>query len=93
MATSALVNLCSYSPDIKQIFATKHGLNVILIYLKKKEEIILLNVLRLILVFIANSEQYTKQFAELNEREAVKSLLNILQGPGIGNQVYSTRVY
>ena len=48
MATSALVNLCHYSPDIKQIFFTKDGLNVILEYLNSKKEIILLNVLRLI---------------------------------------------
>ena len=56
LATSALVNLCSYSPDIKQIFVTKDGLGVILEYLHSKKEIILLNVLRLIQVFIANSE-------------------------------------
>jgi len=55
LATSALVNLCNYSPDIKQIFLTKDGLNVILEYLKTKKEIILLNVLRLIQVFISNS--------------------------------------
>lgn len=48
LATSALVNLCSYSPDIKQIFLTKKGLLVILEYLNSKKEIILLNVLRLI---------------------------------------------
>ena len=48
LATSALVNLCNYSPDIKQIFLTKDGLNVILEYLETKKEVILLNVLRLI---------------------------------------------
>lgn len=70
LATSALVNLCNYSPDIKQIFLTKDGLNVILEYLQTKKEIILLNVLRLIQVFISNSanqEQFTKKIAEAKD--------------------------
>ena len=48
LATSALVNLCNYSPDIKQIFFTKKGLNVILEQLLQKKEMILVNILRLI---------------------------------------------
>ena len=70
LATSALVNLCNFSPDIKQIFLTKDGLNVILEYLQTKKEIILLNVLRLIQVFIsssANQEQFTKKIAEAKD--------------------------
>ena len=55
LATSALVNLCYYSPDIKQIFLAKDGLNIILEYLQTKKEMILLNILRLIQVFISNS--------------------------------------
>ena len=96
LATSALVNLCNYSPDIKQIFFTKDGLNVILEYLNAKKEIILLNVLRLIQVFIANSanqEQFTKKIAEARNQEAVKSLLKILHGPGIGTKIFSQKVY
>lgn len=71
LATSALVNLCNYSPDIKQIFLTKDGLNVILEYLETKKEVILLNVLRLIQVFISNSanqEQFTKKIAEARDQ-------------------------
>ena len=70
LATSALVNLCNYSPDIKQIFITNDGLNLILEYLQTKKEIILLNVLRLIQVFIAsseNQEQFTKRIAEAKD--------------------------
>lgn len=56
LAASALVNLCSYSEDIKEIFFQKGGLNVLLEYLTSKLESILLCVLRLILVFIGKSE-------------------------------------
>jgi hypothetical protein len=93
LATSALVNLCSYSPDIKQIFLTKKGLLVILEYLNSKKEIILLNVLRLIQVFIVKSEQFTKKIAEEREQESVKSLLKILHGPCIGGVIFSPAVY
>ena len=92
LAASALVNLCNYSPDIKEIFFQKGGLNVLLEYLTCKREIILLNVLRLIQVFIAKSETFTKKICEENEQEAVKSLLNILHGPGLRNTSYSTQV-
>ena len=75
--------MCNYSPDIKQIFFTKNGLLVILENLKNKKEMILHNVLLLIQVFMVNSEQFTKKIAEEKDQEAVKALLNILDGPGI----------
>ena len=56
LAASALVNLCNYSDDIKEIFFQKGGLNVLLDYLTSKLESILLCVLRLILVLIIKSE-------------------------------------
>lgn len=92
LAASALVNLCNYSDDIKEIFFQKNGLNVILEYLTCKREIILLNVLRLILVFIVNSETFTKKITEENDQEAVKSLLDILSGPGFRNTEFSIKV-
>ena len=67
LAASALVNLCNYSEDIKEIFFQKNGLNVLLEYLSCKREIILLNVLRLIQVFIAKSETFTKKICEEND--------------------------
>ena len=93
LATSALVNLCNYSPDIKQIFETKDGLTLILEFLKSNKEMILLNVLRLIQIFIAGSEQYSKKIAEARDQESINSLLQILHGPGIGGKVYTTRTY
>lgn len=93
LATSALVNLCNYSPDIKQIFFTKNGLDLILEYLETKKELILMNVLRLIQVFIANSEQFTKKIAEERDQAAVKSLLKILNGRGVGGLEYDIRIY
>ena len=56
LSASALVNLCNYSDDIKDIFIQMNGLIAILEYLKCKEEDRLHNVLRLFLALIANSE-------------------------------------
>jgi hypothetical protein len=56
LSASALVNLCNYSEDIKDIFIQMNGLIAILEYLKCKEEDTLHNVLRLFLALIANSE-------------------------------------
>ena len=67
LATSALVNLCNYSDDIKEIFFQKDGLDVLLEYLGEKREIILINVLLLIRVFISKSETFTKKICKVND--------------------------
>lgn len=83
LAASALVNLCNYSDDIKDIFMQKNGVNAILEYLTCKEEDTLLNVLRLMLNLISRSEVIGKQISEENDHEAIKSLLKIIIGPSI----------
>ena len=50
-------------------------------YLTCKEEDTLLNILRLFLALIANSESIGKQICEENNNEALTSLLRILKGP------------
>ena len=92
MAAIALVNLCNYSEDIKEIFFQLKGLNVLLEYLTDKREIILENVLRLMQILMAKSEQHTKKICEDNDQEAVKSLLKILEGPGLKNTSYPTKI-
>jgi len=92
LSASALVNLCNFSNDIKEIFFQKNGLNVLLQYLPSKKEEILINVLLLIRCFTENSETFTKQIASENEFEAVKILLKILLGPGLPNTYFSIRI-
>jgi hypothetical protein len=61
LAASALVNLCNYSEDIKDIFVQKEGVYAILEYLTCKEEETLLNILRLFLALISKNESIGKQ--------------------------------
>ena len=53
----------------------------------------MINVLRLIQIFIAKSEFFTRKITEQNNLEAVRSLLQILHGPGIRLSEYSGKVY
>ena len=41
---------------------------------------------------MAKSEQHTKKICEDNDQEAVKSLLKILEGPGLKNTSYPTKI-
>jgi hypothetical protein len=92
LSALALVNLCNYSEDIKDIFIKLGGLNAILEYLNCKEEDALLNILRLFFALIADSEQTGKQISEENDNEAIYSLLNIIKGPNIPNTKFSTKI-
>lgn len=92
LAASALVNLCNYSDDIKDIFIQKKGINAVLEYLTCREEDTLLNVLKLILALINKNESTGKLIAEENDHEAVTSLLSIISGPEIPGITYSLKV-
>ena len=60
----ALVNLCSYSDDIKENFSNKDGLPLVLQLLQSKKESVLKAALRLVLVLIAGSDLNTRRLAE-----------------------------
>ena len=81
LATGALVNLCTYSAQIKESFLFENeGIEMIIEYLDKKEELILINILRLIQVIIAdpdNIELFSETIAEAKDQAAVKLLLKI----------------
>lgn len=53
LSVMAIVNLCNYSEDIKDIFLQKNGHSLIMDMLGSKDEDILLNNLRLIMTLIA----------------------------------------
>eukprot|EP00347_Sterkiella_histriomuscorum_P016136 403354352 len=92
LSAQALVNLCNYSDDIKDIFIQKQGLNAILEYLTCKEEDTLQNVLKLLQALINKSETIGKQICEENNNEAVHSLLKILLGPDIPMTKFSLKI-
>lgn len=48
----AIVNMCNFSEDIKDIFLQKNGFNIINSLLDCKDEEILLNTLKLIMTLI-----------------------------------------
>lgn len=56
LAAAALVNLCNFSEDIKDIFMQQNGMKVILDYLSaSKDEETLLSLVRLLLALSATS--------------------------------------
>jgi hypothetical protein len=48
----AIINMCNFSEDMKDIFLSKNGQAVINDLLESKEEDILLNILKLIMTLI-----------------------------------------
>ncbi len=60
LAALALVNLCNYSEDIKDIFIQKRGISAVLEYLDSKEQDTLYNVLKLMLTLINNQDLIAK---------------------------------
>lgn len=56
LSIMALVNMCNYSEDIKDIFLMKNGISIIYGLLDSKNEDILLNNLRLIMTLISQKK-------------------------------------
>lgn len=52
LAIMALVNMCNYSEDIKQILKNKQGFTFISDLMKQTDEDILLNSLRLLMTYV-----------------------------------------
>ena len=51
-----------------------------------------MNILRLFLALIANSEQIGKQISEENNNEAIHSILKIIKGPDIPMTSFSLKI-
>ena len=52
LAIMSIINMCNFTEDIKSIFLQKNGLNLIIELLDSKDDGLLLNTLRLLLVII-----------------------------------------
>ena len=57
LSIMAIVNMCNYSDDIKDIFLIKNGQNILTDLLGTKDEDVLLNCLRLIMTLITQKKQ------------------------------------
>ena len=55
----AIINMCNFSEDMKDIFLSKNGQAVINDLLESKEEDILLNILKLIMTLITQDASET----------------------------------
>ena len=53
LSVMAIVNMCNFSEDIKDIFLQKNGFAIIVELMNSKDEDILVNCLRLIMTLIA----------------------------------------
>jgi hypothetical protein len=59
LAVMAMVNLCNFSEDMKDIFMQRNGINVVKGLLNSKHEDIVLNGLRLTMTLISKKEGET----------------------------------
>jgi hypothetical protein len=75
----AIVNMCNYSEDIKDIFLMKNGQQILNDLLNSKDEDILLNNLRLIMTLITQKKQEMSQIgrtlAEEGEYRIIRRLI------------------
>jgi len=56
LSVMAIVNMCNFSEDIKDIFLQKNGFSIIVDLMNSKDEDILLNTLRLVMTLIAQKQ-------------------------------------
>ena len=99
LSVMAIVNMCNFSEDIKDIFLQKNGFAIVNELLNSKDEDILLNSLRLIMTLIASSKVgepnlIGRQLAEENDNQITKRLIKLIkEGPGINFCVFDKQVY
>ena len=95
----ALVNMCNFSEDIKDIFLQKNGFHIIMQLLNSKDEDVVVNVLKLMMTLIAKNRNETNQIGRtLAEEEysgfgpsaVIKRLLLLVKkGPNISHCKFS----
>ena len=98
LSVMAIVNMCNFSEDIKDIFLQKNGFSIIVELMNSKDEDILVNCLRLIMTLIAQKAGETNQIgrtlAEENGNQLLKKLISLIkEGPNINYCHFSKQVY
>jgi len=59
LSIMAIVNMCNFSEDIKDIFLQNNGFSIIMLLIQSKDEDILINILKLIMTLIAKNKNET----------------------------------
>jgi len=97
LSVMAIVNMCNFSEDIKDIFLQKNGFSIIVDLLNAKDEDILLNTLRLIMTLIAQKQGDTsmigRTLAEESDNKIIKRLIQLIkEGPNINYCFFTKQV-
>ena len=97
LAVMAIVNMCNFSADIKDIFLQRNGIAIINDLMDSKDEEILMNALRLVMTLIASKKGETnmigRQLAEDSDNKIIKRLIGLIkQGPEINYCHFSNQV-
>ena len=98
LSLMAIVNMCNFSEDIKDIFLQKNGFLIIVDLLNSKDEEILVNCLRLIMTLIAANKsgelnQLGRVFADNSNNLIIRRLIQLIkEGPAINFCQFSKQV-
>lgn len=83
----AIVNMCNFTHDFKEILISKNGLMIIMDLLRNKDEIILINTLRLVMSLITQTDSesnLSRIITETNDHEIIRQLIRMIKfGPNI----------
>lgn len=84
LATSALVNCCNHSDDIREMFYQREGHKFLVDTLTDvKDNLYLVSLLKLILTFTKDSEKFSKAVSQYKNHALVKKfLLQVFDGTG-----------
>ena len=98
LSVMAIVNMCNFSEDIKDIFLQKNGFQIIMDLLDSKDEDIMLNCLRLIMTLInkkkGDTSQIGRTLGEEKDYAMIRRLIHLVKDEtGINYTHYCKDVY
>jgi hypothetical protein len=94
----AVVNMCNYSEDVKDMFIQKNGFHIIYELLESKDEDVLLNTLKLVMTLITkkagDTTQIGRDLADANDQKILHELIHLVnEETGIPYTHFSNQVY
>lgn len=97
LSIMAIVNMCNFSEDVKEMFLTK-GYHIIMELLESKDEDVVVNTLKLIMTLITkkpgDTTQMGRDLAEKKDYDILKRLISLVnEGTSIKFTHFSNQVY
>lgn len=93
LSVMAIVNMCNFVDDFKDIFIQKNGQSIIMELLRSKDENIMINNLKLIMTLInqtGSESNLGRQIGEANDNEIIYQLVKLIKfGPNIKHCFFS----